>query len=134
MLCSLFSKDWRGTRKHKHLKETLWLLVRSLDFSVDLFIPATLWSSSQLSLQQKKVPRMFLGVEGGQHVRLKSLPSSVSQLSGKCGSLNTSQSYGPPRSVTRIALPFIFLFSSTLLGCYIHCIDLVMQGIPQLNP
>jgi hypothetical protein len=49
-----------------------------IGFFNNLILPATLWHWCQLSLKQKLVSEIILGVKGGQRLRLTTSPPSVS--------------------------------------------------------
>jgi hypothetical protein len=69
-------------------------------FSIYLIVPAALCPWGRLSLYQKWVPEIFLGLRGGRRPGLTTWQPSVS--------LNVSQLYEPSRPVTGIAFEVLF--------------------------
>jgi hypothetical protein len=109
MLCLYRSTRWRsgwGTALQTGRSRDRFPIV-SLEFFIDITLPAALWSWSRLSLEQKWVPGIYPGGKGGRCVGLTILPTSCADFL-KTGSINLLEPPGPVKAFNGIALPYLY--------------------------
>jgi len=77
----------------------------SLEFFIDIILPAALWPCGWHSLQQKWVPGIFPGGKGGRSVGLTNLTTFMCRLSWNLGASSLLEPSGPVQACNGIALP-----------------------------